>query len=146
MLVGEGQLRSVPDMMNPETNNLKPARSDLHTEMENLPEKLPTQLRNQICSYLSSCCHSTFLRMRRLYPKLPQPVPLLWAHAGWLWRIKATRYMAITFGGWREARRKLGKKEELRQRETTTDGWWDTSGVIVPARVPQVNIQGDSMH
>lgn len=29
-----GRLRPVPDMMNPESNNLKPARSDLHTEME----------------------------------------------------------------------------------------------------------------
>lgn len=103
-----GRLRSVPDMMNPETDNLKPVRSDLHTEMENLPEKLPTQLRNQICSYLSSCCHCTFLRMWHLYLKLPRPVPLLWAHAGWLWQIKAPRYMAITFGGWREARQRGG--------------------------------------
>lgn len=29
-----GRLRPVPDMMNPESDNLKPARSDLHTEME----------------------------------------------------------------------------------------------------------------
>lgn len=115
-----GRLRSLPNMMNPETGNLKPTCSDLHTEMENLLGKLPTQLQNQICSYLSSCCHCTFLQMWRLYPKLPRSVPLLWTRAGWLWRIKAAWYMAITFGGWREARRKLGK----RGTETNRDHRW----------------------
>lgn len=43
--MGEGRLRSVPDMMNPETDDLKPAHSDLYKQMENLPAKSPTQLR-----------------------------------------------------------------------------------------------------
>lgn len=112
----------------------------------NLPEKWPT-LRNQIYSYLSSCCHCMFLRMWSLYLKLLRPVPLLCERAGWLWRIKATRYVAITFRGWQEARQRgesWGKRGT--ETETTTDGWWDTSGVTVPARVPQVNTWGDSMH
>lgn len=53
-----------------ESDNLKPPRSNLHTEMENLPQKLPARLPNQICSSISSCCHCVFLWMWRLDPKL----------------------------------------------------------------------------
>lgn len=117
-----------------ESDNLKPPCSDLHTEMDKTATLHGSQTKFAVISH--PVVAASFSGCGVYTQSCPSQCSLLWTHTGWLWQIKPTRYMAITFGGWHELRQRgrSWRKEKLRQTERSPDGWWDISGVTVPSK------------
>ena len=122
----------------PITSSL-PTHSLHSQEKKKLSQKLAAQLRNWICDF-PLCCLCPWLSL--LLPSIlsasnmvsipasesPNLFPLLrpWTICGWLWQIKPTRYMAITFTGWHGGKEGNRRGEVWeRKRKTPIDGWWD---------------------
>lgn len=145
-----GKVKLCARLMNPKTDNLIPPRSQLtQAWKKNVTEILSFCFQGTSGIFFCLCftftllmpcsgrvCASILCQYLTLLPTTCSLAVTMDNMSGWLWQIKATRYMAITFTGWhggnrgkREAGGSYGKGRgtgaERAMQTHTIDRWWN---------------------